>query len=278
MKKLFLAGLVLSLMALGATPAEATGLRHRCCRESSCCEESCAAPAACAPAPAPAVTYEEREVTCYRPVWKEREVKCTVNKLVSHEEVTKQKYTVCVPVWTEKKETCTVYERVAREVEREVTCCRMVRKCEVDPCTGCTRTVCCPERVVQKVKCTVYECVPRTKEVTVKVCSYKEEQKERECRRTVCEWKPETVVRKEKYCEMEAYKTKVKVAVCAAAPCAAPCEATCCKSECGHRCGRLCGHRGGHRCGGHGDCGGCGGCGGHRLFGRLCHRGGGCCD
>jgi hypothetical protein len=247
--------LSLALVALGwaAAPADAFGRRNRGCESNcadACAPTCCAAPA---PAPAPAPTFEEKEVTCYRPEWKERTVEYTVNRMVTRQEKVIEKVTEMVPSWTDKKVQQTCYNRVAKVVERPVTRCRMVPVCVTDPCTGCTRTCCQRETYTEMVKCTVWECVPVTKEVVVKVCNWNKVIKDVECVRCVCECKPEKVSRVEKYCEMIPYKTKVKVPVCAPCQtCAASCGSSC-DSGCGHR---LCGHRRGglfHR--GHGGCG-----------------------
>ena len=114
-----------------------------------------------------------------------------------------------------------------------------------DPCTGRTRTCCQRQMVTEKVMCTVYECVPETKEVTVKVCSYKKEEKTTECKVRVCEMKQVKEKRKVQYCESVPYETTIKVCVrkpveakkvevAKPAECAPACEKTaCCEKKCG---------------------------------------------
>ena len=218
MKRFALVCLTACLLMMAAAPVQAFGCHRRggnCC-ESSCCS-SCETTACCQPS----VTYVDKVVTCYKPEWKERDVTCTVNRMVSKVVVTPVTQNICVPVWTEQKQMQTCYTQVPRQVEKEICCCRRVPVCCTDPCTGCTRRCCQTETFTQKVTCTVYDCVPVQKEVTVKVCSYKTEQRTVECRRVVCECVPETVTRKERYCVMVPYQTTVKVPVpaCPATPC-----------------------------------------------------------
>lgn len=229
MKKVLVAGLVLAGLAVMASPSQAHGLRRRCKGDcDSGCQTACAHEA-CAPA------YVEKTITCYRPVWKEKDVTCTVNRCVPREVVTKHTYTVQVPEWKDEKRTVTVYVQKPKEVEREVVTCHRVPVCADacgsscgscgsscdDGCCGrrhhrrhrhaCCETPCEVVREVHKVKCTVMECVPEKREVTVKVCTYRAEQKTYETRCTVYDLKPETVTRKVRYCEMEAYQKVVKV-------------------------------------------------------------------
>jgi hypothetical protein len=206
MRNLVTVGFTVMILVMSGSSAQAC---FRRCRNS--CDTDCGAPAV-------QVQYVEKTVTCYKPEWKEREVKCTVNRMVTRTEVVPVKCNIMVPVWTDQKQTQVFYKRVPKEVEREVTTCHMVRDCVVDPCTGCTRTVCRPEYSTQKVKCTIWECIPEKRDVTVRVCSWKPEERTVETRRVICEWKPETITRKERYCEMVPYQTTVKVPVCVPAP------------------------------------------------------------
>src|SRR5256885_13260771 len=97
------------LFALPPADSSASGWLHRGCGG---CDTGCApacAPAAAAPAPAP--QYEERKVTRYKPVMREREIVENVCRLVSHQE--KYTYTCMVPVTHEEKRVVTCYERVS---------------------------------------------------------------------------------------------------------------------------------------------------------------------
>jgi len=173
------------------------------------------------------VAWVDKEVTCYKTEWKERDVTCTVMRAHYKDVVETHKCNVCVPVWTDKKEKVWVCNMVAKEVVRDVTRCKMERTCCTDPCTGCTHTVCKPVTYVEQVKCTVWENHPLEKEVTVKVCSYKTEEKTYQSTHRVCEYKPEQVTYKERYCVSVPYKTTVKVAVCVPAPVCPPAPTDC---------------------------------------------------
>ena len=217
MKGYLAIGLALVTLALSAAPAEAFGLRRRGCNNccAPCCTPCCSpCTTCCAP-----VQYVDKTVTCYRPEWKERDVSCTVNRIVPREEVVPVSRTVMVPEWKDVKSTVTVMKQVPREVVQNVTCCRMVQTCVVDPCTGCSRVCCKPESYTQQVKRMVMDCVPEQKDVTTKVCSYKPTVETIQCKRIVCETKPETVTRKERFCVMVAYQTTVKVPACGTTCC-----------------------------------------------------------
>jgi len=257
MRKLMVAGLLLAGLCAFATPAQAHGRRHGGCGG---CESDCAAPCAAPCAPA-APQFVEKVVTCYRTEWKEREVTCTVNRMVPREVVNKHTYTVCVPVWTEEKRTITEYKSVAKVVEKEVTVCHRVpvetpcgdcggcggcddgcgrrhhrlrgHRGSCGGCGGC-ETPCNIVTEVKKVPCTVYECVPVKRDIMVKVCHTKQEQKTVETKCTVWECKPEVVKKKVPYCVQVPYQTTVKVPVC---------ETSC--ESCGSCCGGR--HHRGHR-------------------------------
>lgn len=222
MKKFIVSIAFVAIAGLAMLPANAKAFGGRKCKDS--CE----------------VTWEERKVTCYKNVTKEKEIEVTVCKAEYRDEVRKKTCVVCVPVWTEQKKTCTTYKRVAKVVEREVTKCVRVRVTTCDPCTGRTRTCCEKQMVTEKVKCTVYECVPETKEVLVKVCSYKKEEKTTEYKVRVCEMKQVKEMRKVKYCEKVPYETTIKV--CVRKPVetkvVACCKPACEKAACEKKCGR----------------------------------------
>jgi hypothetical protein len=195
MKRLIAA--VLALFGLAATEGAA--------RAWWCC--------CCCPPP-PCIKWVETTVTCHKPTWHEREVTRTIMKPVPRTEMVKQTCTIKVPVWTDRTETCLVPRFVPRQVEREVVCCRVVPVCVTDPCTGCTITTWRPETYTRKEICTVMDCVPVRKDYTVKVCNYRLEQKTYEVPYVHCEWQPQTITCKERYCVMVPVQTKVLVPVC----------------------------------------------------------------
>jgi len=207
MKKLWATGLAVAVLISVAAPAHAW-----CCRKSSCYEPCCEM----------AVTWVEKEVTCWKTVTKEREVKCVVNKMLTKEVETVHKCTVMVPEWKEEKRTCVEYRSVPKVVEKDVTCVRCVPVMVKDSCGNCCTSY-KHETYVQKVKYTVCELVAEPKEYMVKVCSWKPEERTYKVKHLVCEWKPETVTCKQVYCEQVPYTTKVKVAVCT------PVVPACCK-------------------------------------------------
>jgi hypothetical protein len=108
------------------------------------------------------------------------EVTTLVEKAIPRELVTREKCVEQVPVWTEQKKCVTTYKKVARVIEKEQVCCKLVPECVTDPCTGCTKTCYKPCTYVKKVSCTVYDCVPEQKEITEKVCKV-------ECREKIVE-------------------------------------------------------------------------------------------
>jgi hypothetical protein len=169
--------------------------------------------ACCKPAPA----FIEKIVTCYRREWRERDVPCTINRVASRIVVTPHTCTVQVPVWTDQKQIQTVYTRVPRQVEHEIACCRQVPVCVTDPCTGCSRTCFKPEFYTRKVCCTEFETVPVQREVCVRVCTYRPEVRTYETRECIPEIRPETIIRKERFCVTVPYQTVVRVPVCLAA-------------------------------------------------------------
>jgi hypothetical protein len=209
-----LVGIALAVAGLIATASvcQAHGLGRRGCEEKNCGVPTCVTP--CAP------QWVEKSVTCYRPEWKEREVTCTVNRVVPHDVVTHEKCTVMVPTWHEEKKMVTMCKRVPREVEREIVTCRKVRVCEPpceDCCAACRRRPRHHREWVQevcKVKCLVWDSIPETREVTVRVCQYVPQERSYDVHRIVCETRPETIVKKERYCVMVPYQVKVKVPTC----------------------------------------------------------------
>src|SRR2546430_98702 len=79
-----------------STPSEAHGRRR-----GTVCDVPC---------PPTPVCYVEKPVTCYKPVWVERQVPTTVCRVVQRE--VPYTYTVQVPVWTPTKQTVTGYKQV----------------------------------------------------------------------------------------------------------------------------------------------------------------------
>ncbi|MBY0523658.1 MAG: hypothetical protein K2R98_09670 [Gemmataceae bacterium] len=204
MSRVWALGLVVVVTALTAVPAQAGG----------CCWRTC-----CTPCVTYTVTWVDKVVTCYQPQWQERDVTCTVMRCVPREVVEQRTVFVSVPEWKEEKRVITVCRSVPREVVREVTCCRMVPVTCTDPCTGCCYTSCKPELYTVQVKSIVCDQVPEQREIVCRVCSYRAEERVIQCRRCVMEYKPETVVRKERFCVMVPVQTTVKVPVCTAVPC-----------------------------------------------------------
>lgn len=203
MKKVLFGGLALLGLVLTCGSAEARGWGRRC-----------STPVYCEPAcPPMAVTWVDKVVTAYKPVWHERDVPVVYRKPNYKDVVKDHKAMVMVPYWEDEKRTLTWYEHQPRQVEREVTRCHMVPVTCVDPCTGCTYTVCRPSYSTHKVKVIVYDCVKKEKDVMVKVCKYKQEEKTWKTTHTVCEWETVKTTRKERYCTMEPYQTTVKVPV-----------------------------------------------------------------
>ncbi|GIW81933.1 MAG: hypothetical protein KatS3mg105_3740 [Gemmatales bacterium] len=168
----------------------------------------------CVPVCCTAVKWVEKKVVCYKPVWREKEVTCTVMQKTWREVVEKKKVTVMVPeVHHEKRQIC-VMKAVPKEIEQDVVCRHLVAEKVKDACTGCVYTVCKPVCTVKKVKMTVFEYVPEKREVTVAVCRMKPVEKEIECRRYVPECKPVTVVQKQRYCEMVPVESTIRIPVC----------------------------------------------------------------
>src|SRR5262249_2692255 len=165
MKRLVAIGLVVVVLTLAAPPARASGV---------CCAPTC-------------INWVEKTITCYRPEWHEREVTCTVTRVIPHVVVENRTCTVMVPFFTPQTRTIYVCRYVPREIEREVVSCRMVPVCCTDPCTGCSYTSCKPEYVTHRVKSCVMEAVPEQREITVNVCSYRPEERTFPVHRVVCE-------------------------------------------------------------------------------------------
>jgi hypothetical protein len=204
--------LALAALAVGASAVQAHyygGYGPGC---APCCPQVC-------------VTWVTKEVTCYKPEWRTKDVVCTYNKVVCRPVPYTYTVTCYKPVWHEETRTCTVYRTVAEKCFRDVTCSKCVPYTVTD-CCGCCYT--CYKRVcfTKRVPYIVHRCVPEEKPYTVKVCSYQPFKKTCQATRIVTECKPVHVTQQVKYCVMVPYTTCVKVPVCT--PCAPPaCEGCC---------------------------------------------------
>lgn len=215
MNKLLAVCMAVGLVGVFATPSQAC---HGCGGWATAC---------CAPPPCVQyqVSYVDKVVTCYKTELREKEVSCTVMRCIPREVIEQRKICVMVPEMKQEKRTITVCKSVPREIEREVTCTKMVPVTCTDPCTGCCYTVCKPQCYTVKVKQIVCDLVPEQKEIVVNVCSYHPEERTIQCKRCVIDYKPETVVRKVYECIKVPYQTTVKVAVCTPVVCQpAPCN------------------------------------------------------
>lgn len=192
----------------------------------------CGAPA-CAPACAPTVQYVEKTITVCRPVWQERDVPCTVNRVVSRVEVVPVRSVVMVPEFKTETRTIFVSRPVCKPVERVVysvhympcqTAC--ASGCASGCGTGCHSDVCdrrVPVVTSHKVTSMVTEWAAEARQVTVPVCTFRAEERVTQTQRVVCQVVPETVVRKERYCVMVPQQVTVRVPVCVPAPCNTGC-------------------------------------------------------
>ena len=150
----------------------------------------------CTSCVAEAPRYEDRVVTRYKCVTKERVVDEVVSRMVPHEE--KYTYTVMVPVPTQEKRTVTHYTPQRREVDVKYTHMvpstvkevrRMAHFVPVTKVVDYTYFVSIPHTHKKIVKQTVYECQTRTVEDTVPVCRLVRREHVDECGRcyTTCE-------------------------------------------------------------------------------------------
>jgi hypothetical protein len=206
MKHLWIVGLTMVVGLTGAS-AQACGRRY-----------SCAAPACETPCAPTTVTWVDKEITCYKPVTETKDVPVTVTKWVPKEVTTTRKCTVYVPEYKDVAREITVCVPHTKWVEQTVTCTKLAPTCVVDPCTGCVHTYCQPVSYTQKVMSPVCEVTMEKKTITERVCNMKPEEKTYEVKTVICEAKTETVVTKQSFTRMEAYKTTIKVAVCVPAP------------------------------------------------------------
>lgn len=203
---------VLAAISLASVPVEAHGLFGRC--GGGGCETGCA-PAT--------VTYEERQVTCYRCEVKSKTVPTVINKVVTRCVEEPCKYTIYKPVYTEEKRTVTCYRCVAKEIPYTWNECVPVPAQE-------KRTVTCYRQQFKEVPCTVFVpvqvVVPQKQ--TVVVCRYEPQEVVRQvpvcqtvrkdcidpctgCVRTVCQ--PVTVMQDVKCTVMKAIPEQKEVIV-----------------------------------------------------------------
>lgn len=174
-------------------------------------------PAPEAESPVPMVNEEQPAeggkctVTCYRPVWKTRDVNCTRRVCKYRDEVR----TCKVPVYTQEQRSRTVicWKTECVTEMHTVTTCQNV----VDECGRC-----CPQMVTCEVPYQVTKRVPYEVEqpYTVCVCNWQE----REYTVQVPYWDTEDFTCTQRYCEMEPYEVPVCPQPCCA-PCCPPCGA-----------------------------------------------------
>jgi hypothetical protein len=274
--------------ALLPSASSASGWLRRGCGGCDNCPAPC--PVVAAPPAKVEVKYEDRVVTRYKPVTREKEIEVCVHKMVPRE--VKQtvmvpftvkelrKVTECIPSYREveyhytemvpriirEKVNQTVTERRIKEVEVTVPVCRIVQTPCVDECGRCY-TKC--ERVteMQRTKRCVVECVPVVREV--EVCRTVCDRVERVGKRTVCDMQRREkevevcVIRcqpQERICkvyECVPEKVKRKVQYCEMVPYQETIRVAVCPPPCSTACDTGCGH--------------------HRVFGGLFQRHG-CCN
>jgi hypothetical protein len=108
----------------------------------------------------------------WKALWVEREV--PLQTLVPREVIREEKQKTLEVLYREEKRTFTEVVIKPREIQRQVTHCRMQPVTVTDPCTGHCTTVMQPVTEVKQVKETIYEAAPEKKEVTVRVPYLKE--------------------------------------------------------------------------------------------------------
>ena len=150
MKQFLAIAFVAAAALIGVTQESQASHGGKFRRCSGGCETACAAaPCATVVAAPVEVKYEDRKVTVYKQVTKEKMVDVLECKRVMREE--KYQYTVCVPV--------------TRDEKRKVVVCTPVNR-EVDY----TYTVMVPKTVTKKIQCTTYQCVRENIVEQVPVC------------------------------------------------------------------------------------------------------------
>jgi hypothetical protein len=155
----------------------------------------------------------DQAVTCTKLEWRSKDVSCEVLKPIYREEVKKIVRDVVVPEWKDEQREVINYVMKPREVTKEVVTYMLVPATVVDPCTGCAYQTCKPTPMVQKTKCIVYDCVAEATKVSFKVCHHRTEKRSFEYKEIHCEFRKETVTKKEWYCVPVNYTTTQKVAV-----------------------------------------------------------------
>ena len=151
-------------------------------------------------------------VTCYRPVWRTRDINCKRQVCRHRDEVR----TCKVPVYSTEKRT------------RKVTCWKIDYETVTRQVTTCVNTIdergcCVPSIAVCEVPCKVARQVPYEVEQEYTVCVTNWETKEYTVKVPYLEWEEFTC--KQPYCEWEPYEV------------ALTCCRVCCQSPC--CCGRI---------------------------------------
>src|SRR5438309_132310 len=189
----------------------------------------------CAPAPSDCCAPQMvcQTVTCWQPVWKEREIEVTVLQQVQREE--KFEYVVCIPVTTQEKRKVTCYQTVTNEVEFKYTVCVPVTTVE-------KRKVVCYKTVTNEVEFKYTVCVPVTTVEKRKVVCYRTVTNEVEF--TYFENVCTTTQEKRKVTQYTCVPTQVQVQVpCWTTVMVPECIPPSCCNPCGgvrYRCERVC--------------------------------------
>ncbi len=201
MRNMF-AGFLLVGLGLAVSPAHAAGLRGRC--------RDCPPPAC----PQFEIKYVDKVVTCYKPVWKDVEVKVHIPKITCKEVMEKVKVTVCVPRWEDQKITMRYCRPICRETVADVRRCVSEPVAVIHPCTGCPCVTYQLKWITEKVKVCVPDFQWESKEAIIKVCRIDRHDKIVDQKRIIreCSWETKTCMRR--VCHQEPYQTTVRVPVC----------------------------------------------------------------
>jgi hypothetical protein len=168
--------------------------------------------------PPPAITWEEKTITCYKPVLKPRDVEFQITEPVLRPEIIDKKILVPKLDWSEHKIPYCEPKLVPREGLRDVICWRMETQVVTDQCTGCTRTICKPIREMKRVKVIVLDLVTEPKEMAVRTACLQTKEQTIQVRRFVLECKPVTVTRRVYDLELVPFEIKIRVPVCTFPP------------------------------------------------------------